>query len=228
MEKKLLIFDVDGTIWDSEKDVFLSFNHTLKTLAGFEITKEEFQTLAGMPLGKMFEKVLPEDKKHLYEEYEKAYKKYYIDEEHYADATILFEGVKETLENFKNQGFFMAVASSKPKRILDKMVARFGLKGFQYVLGTEESNFKHKPDPEIVNYIMDKLKVSREDTVIIGDSKSDILTGKNAGIDTIAVTYGYDTEENLKSAEPTIIIDSFGELEDIIQIVNRDDLIELD
>ena len=56
MEKKLLIFDVDGTVWDSEKDVFLSFNHTLKENAGFEITKEEFQKLAGMHLGKMFEK----------------------------------------------------------------------------------------------------------------------------------------------------------------------------
>ena len=43
MKKKLLIFDVDGTVWDSERDVFLAFNHTLRTLAGFEITKEEFQ-----------------------------------------------------------------------------------------------------------------------------------------------------------------------------------------
>ena len=77
MTKKLLIFDVDGTVWDSEKDVFLSFNHTLKTLAGFEITKEEFQKLAGLSLGTMFERVLPEDKKSLASEYEKAYKKYY-------------------------------------------------------------------------------------------------------------------------------------------------------
>ena len=72
MEKKLIIFDVDGTVWDSERDVYVSFNHTLKTMAGFEITKEQFQTLAGMPLGAMFEKVLPDEKKHLSAEYEKA------------------------------------------------------------------------------------------------------------------------------------------------------------
>ena len=217
MKKKLLIFDVDGTIWDSEKDVFLSFNHTLKTLAGFEITKEEFQKLAGKPLGAMFEKVLPEEKKSFSEEYEKAYKKYYIDEEHFADATVLFPDVKRLLEKFKNEGYYMAVASSKPKRILDKMVATFGLEGFDYVLGTEESNFKHKPDPEIVNYIMEKLKVNKEDAVIIGDSKSDIFTGKNAGIDTIAVTYGYDKKENLINANPDFIIDEFGELDNIIE-----------
>ena len=216
MEKKLLIFDVDGTVWDSEKDVYLSFNHTLNTLAGFEITKEEFQKLAGMHLGAMFEKVLPEDKKAFAAEYEKAYKKYYIDEEHYADATELFPNVKKIIDKFKNDGYYMAVASSKPKRILDKMMNKFDLKGFNYVLGTEESNFKHKPDPEIVNYIMDNLHVTKEESVIIGDSKSDILTGKNAGIDTIAVTYGYDKKENLENAKPTFIIDNFGELENII------------
>lgn len=218
MEKKLIIFDVDGTVWDSEKDVFLAFNHTLKENAKFEITKEQFQQLAGMPLGAMFEKVLPEDKKGLSREYEKAYKKYYIDEEHYTDATTLFDDVKETLDKFNNDGFYMAVASSKPKRILDKMVVAFELRGFTYVLGTEESNFKHKPDPEIVNYIMKNLNVSKADTVIVGDSKSDILTGKNAGIDTIAVTYGYDKRENLENAHPTYIIDKFSELYNIVKL----------
>ena len=217
MEKKLLIFDVDGTVWDSEKDVYLSFNHTLKEHAGFEITKEEFQKLAGMPLGAMFEAVLPEDKKSLSGEYEKYYKKYYIDEGHFVDATVLFENVKNTIDNFKNQGFYMAVASSKPKRILDKMVSHFNLEGFNYVLGTEESNFKHKPDPEIVNYIMDQLSVSKEDAVIIGDSKSDIMTGKNAEIDTIAVTYGYDKPENLEKANPTYTIDKFEKILEIVK-----------
>ncbi len=218
MEKKLLIFDVDGTIWDSEKDVFLSFNHTLKENANFEITKEEFQKLAGMPLGTMFENVLQEEKKHLSAEYEKYYKQYYIDEGHLVDATVLFKNVKNTLDNFKKQGFYMAIASSKPKRILDKMVKHFQLEGFQYVLGTEESNFKHKPNPEIVNYIIEQLNVTKEETVIIGDSKSDIFTGKNAGIDTIAVTYGYDKLENLQQAEPTYIINDFEKLLEIIKL----------
>lgn len=217
MRKKLLIFDVDGTVWDSEKDVYLAFNHTLKENAGFEITKEEFQNLAGLHLEVMFEKVLPNDKKNLAEEYAKKYKKYYIDEGHYTDATTLFENVKNTIDTFKNKGFYMAVASSKPKRILDKMVAYFDLKGFNYVLGTEESNFKHKPDPEIVNYIMKELNCTKEETVIIGDSKSDIMCGKNAEIDTIAVTYGYDKKENLENSNPTYIIDDFGKLLELIE-----------
>ena len=217
LRKKLLIFDVDGTVWDSEKDVFLSFNHTLKENEGFEITKEEFQELAGMPLESMFYKVLPEERKQLAEEYEKKYKKYYIDGGHFADATDLFTGVKEIVEYFNSQSFFMAIASSKPKRILDKMVNHFELVGFDLILGTEESKFKHKPDPEIILYIMNSLSVAKEDTVIIGDSKSDILCGQNAGIDTIAVTYGYDKPENLKVLSPTYVIDDFRTLREIIK-----------
>lgn len=220
-KKKLIIFDVDGTIWDSEKDVFLSFNHTLKENEHMEIDKEEFQKLAGLHLGEMFRRVLPESKKELASEYEKKYRKYYIYEGHYADATTLFDDVKETLMYFKAQGFYMAVASSKPKRILDKMVEHFKIDQFDLVLGTEESKFKHKPDPEIIYYIMKKLKVLKEDTVIVGDSKTDIMAGKNAGIDTIAVTYGYDKPEILKSLNPTYVIDKFKTLKEIIKYKNN-------
>lgn len=216
IKKKLIIFDVDGTIWDSEKDVFLAFNHTLKTNMNKEITKEEFQTLAGLPLGDMFKHVLPEDKKELSSEYEKKYRKYYIDEGHYVDETTLFANVKETLENLKKQGFYMAVASSKPKRILDKMVEYFYLDEFQLVVGTGESHLKHKPDPESLNYIMHQFHVSKEEAVMVGDTKADMMAGKNAGMDTIAVTYGYENIEILKKTMPTFIIDDFKTLQDIV------------
>ena len=75
LKKKLIIFDVDGTLWDSEKDVFLSFNHTLKTNMNMEITKVEFQKLAGLPLEEMFQAVLPKDKKELANDYAKKYRK---------------------------------------------------------------------------------------------------------------------------------------------------------
>ena len=220
VKKKLIIFDVDGTLWDSEKDVFLSFNHTLKTNINMEITKEEFQKLAGLPLEEMFQAVLPKDKKELANDYAKKYRKYYIDEGHYIDETTLFKNVKETLENLKKQGFYMAVASSKPKRILDKMVAYFHLNEFDLVLGTGESHFKHKPDPEALNYIMNELHISKKDAVMVGDTKADIMAGKNAEMDTIAVTYGYERIDILENANPTYMIEDFKRLEEIIEYKN--------
>ena len=217
LEKKLIIFDADGTIWDSEKDVFLAFNHTLKNNGNKEITKEEFQRLAGLDLEEMFRRVLSKGEETLANEYVKKYRKYYIDEGHYADETTLFENVKEILENLKKQGFHMAIASGKPKRILDKMVECFHLNEFEFVLGTGESCFKPKPDPEALNYIMNELNVSKKDAVMVGDTKADIMAGKNAGIDTIAVTYGYENLEILEKSNPTYLIDNFKNLEEIVE-----------
>ena len=217
IKKKLIILDADGTIWDSEKDVFLAFNHTLKNNENKEITKEEFQKLAGLDLEEMFKCVLPKDKEILANEYVKKYREYYIDEGHYADETTLFENVKETLEKLKGQKFSMVIASGKPKRILDKMVEYFHLNEFELVLGTGESHFKPKPDPEILNYIMHHLNVSKEEAVMIGDTKADVMAGKNAGIDTIAVTYGYEKIDILRNVKPTYMIDNFKTLEEVME-----------
>lgn len=168
-------------------------------MVGFEITKDEFQTLAGMPLGLMFEKVLPNDKKSLSAECEKLYKKYYIDEEHFADETVLFKGVKETIYKFKNDGFYMAVASSKPKRILDKMISTFDLEGFSYVLGTEESSFKHKPDPEIVNYIMGHIVIHFDNDIAGRNATKALIIALNNryNIYDIPAPYGKDINDYL-------------------------------
>ena len=217
LKKKLIILDADGTIWDSEKDVFLAFNHTLKNNGNKEITKEEFQKLAGLDLEEMFKRVLTKDEETLANEYVKKYREYYIDEGHYADETTLFENVKETLEKLKGQKFSMVIASGKPKRILDKMVEYFHLNEFELVLGTGESHFKPKPDPEILNYIMHHLNVSKEEAVMIGDTKADVMAGKNAGIDTIAVTYGYEKIDILRNVKPTYMIDNFKTLEEVME-----------
>ena len=217
IKKKLIIFDADGTIWDSEKDVFLAFNHTLKNNGNKEITKEEFQKLAGLDLEEMFKRVLTKNKQTLANEYVKKYREYYIDGGHYADETTLFENVKETLEKLKGQKFSMVIASGKPKRILDKMVEYFHLNEFELVLGTGESHFKPKPDPEILNYIMHHLNVSKEEAVMIGDTKADVMAGKNAGIDTIAVTYGYEKIDILRNVKPTYMIDNFKTLEEVME-----------
>ena len=169
----------------------------------------------------MFKRVLTKDKEtSLANEYVKKYREYYIDGGHYADETTLFENVKETLKKLKEQGFCMVIASGKPKRILDKMVEHFHLNELELVLGTGESRFKPKPDSEILNYIMHHLNVSKEEAVMVGDTKADVMAGKNAGIDTIAVTYGYEKIDILKNANSTYMINDFKILEEILEYKN--------
>ena len=114
----------------------------------------------------------------------------------------------------------MVIASGKPKRILDKMVEHFHLNELELVLGTGESRFKPKPDPEILNYIMHHLNVSKEEAVMVGDTKADVMAGKNAGIDTITVTYGYEKIDILKNANSTYMINDFKILEEILEYKN--------
>lgn len=219
LKKKLIIFDADGTLWDSRQDVIAAVNYVLKENANLEITKEEFQKFDGFSLEYMFKAVLPLDKKHLSENFIKLFIQYYINNEHFLDNTLLFPEVKNTLEKLKKQGFLMAICSRKTNRAVKKMLNHFSLSYFDLVVGTEESKFKHKPNPEAINYIMDYLNITSKDAVIVGDSRTDVLTGKNAAIETIAVTYGgYDTRENLLSLNPTYLIDNFGELRELLQL----------
>jgi phosphatidylglycerol:prolipoprotein diacylglycerol transferase len=216
-EKPVILFDADGTLIDSENDVFLCFNHTLKTNLDFEISFEKFKTLAGMTMENMFKEVIPEGKKHLNIVMTEKYRKYYVDENHVFDTTTIFEGVTETLKDLKEQGFLMAIVSSKAQRVLDYMIEHFKFTEFDLVVGSGAGSFKHKPDPEILNYTLDKFNASPKDAVMIGDAGTDILAGKNANMDTIAVTYGFDVKENLVKCNPTFVIDKFSELTKIIK-----------
>ena len=220
LEKKLIIFDVDGTLMDSESDVYICFNHVLKNNLNIEITKEEFEKLAGLSLEKSFSSILPDKNENLAKELTKKYRQYYIDEKHFLDNTTLFEGVRETLSNLKKQGFILTIATGKAQRAVDYMLQYFKLDEIDLAVGIGESNFKNKPDPEVVNHILEEFNISQEDAIIIGDSPVDILAGKNANIDTIAVSFGYDSIENLKKFNPTVSIDKFEELNNILKYRN--------
>jgi len=217
LKKRLIIFDVDGTLVDSENDVFLGINHVLTTNVGIEVSREEFRKMAGLTLEQTFEGLLPEDKKELSKDFTAQYRQYYIDERHCLDTTKLFEGVADIIDSFKKQGFILAVASSKAKRALDPILEHLGLaEQFDLILATGATNVKHKPDPEIIYNILEELNVAPNDAVMVGDTRADILAGKNAGIDTIAITYGYEEREKLIASEPTYMIDEFYEIGTLI------------
>lgn len=218
--KKLIIFDMDGTLVDSERDTFLCFNHILNESMNFKITYKEFKELAGLSLEKMFEKVLPNEAKNLSTKLTKRCRQYSINEKHCIDTSVLYEGVEEIILSLKKQKFILVIVSNKPKRAVDYTIEHFKINQFDLIIGISESTFDSKPNPEVINYVLEKYNLKKDDAVIIGDSQIDIQTGKNAGIDTIALTYGYDTKENLKKQNPTIIIDNFKDLKNIL--VNKD------
>jgi phosphoglycolate phosphatase len=218
MKKKLIIFDADGTLWDSRDDLLASVNYVLTEMGTLNISKRALLNFNGFSMTSMYEALLPEEKKHLASICEELFRYHYFDECHFLDTVSLFPNVKDTIKTLKEQGFLMAICSRKAKRGLDKIVDHFELPAFSLVVGTEESNFKHKPDPEALNYIIDSLNLAKGECVMVGDSKIDIMAGKRADIDTVAVTYGYEEPEDLLSSYPTYSLDDFGDLKEILKV----------
>ena len=132
---------------------------------------------------------------------------------HMLDTTVLYPGVRETLDKLSDCK--LAVLTNKPVHFSCAMLDGLGIyRHFTAVYGGNSFDQK-KPDPAGIYQILSDTKGQREKTWMIGDSAVDVLTGRNAGVTTCGVTYGYATE-TFKDAQPDFLIDDFPELERLV------------
>ena len=210
------IFDLDGTLTDTLASLTYSVNETLKEMGLSPITAEQCRSFVGNGARVLIEKALAAvglpDKSRL-EEGMEIYGRIFD-----ANCTYLvtpYEGVRDMLVEMKEQGMKLGVLSNKPHRQTVKVVREiFGEGMFDCVQGQQEG-IARKPDPEGVYRLMDALKVSKEECLYVGDSEVDIQTGKNAGVRTIGVAWGFRSRETLKAAGAETIIETPRELTDI-------------
>lgn len=107
----------------------------------------------------------------------------------------LYEGVKEGLEYFKSRGIKLAVVTNKPQMFALPLLSYMGIKDyFDFILGGEGIP-ERKPDPTPLYYVLDKLQVSKDDAVMVGDSNNDIEAGNNANMTTVFFSYGYNRKD---------------------------------
>lgn len=207
------IFDLDGTLTDTLASLTYSVNETLKEMGLSPITAEQCRSFVGNGARVLIEKALAAvglpDKSRLLEGME-IYGRIFD-----ANCTYLvtpYEGIRDMLVKMKEQGMKLGVLSNKPHRQTVKVVREiFGEGMFDCVQGQQEG-IARKPDPEGVYRLMDALKVSKEECLYVGDSEVDIQTGKNAGVRTIGVAWGFRTREILEAAGAEMIIDTPVEL----------------
>ena len=123
-----------------------------------------------------------------------------------------YEGIPEMLKALKDKGIQLAVLSNKPDRQTVKVVkAIFGEELFDYAQGQKEG-IRRKPEPDGVWYLMEQMHVSKEECLYIGDSEVDAATGRNAGLKTIGVLWGFRDRKTLETAEVDDLIDRPDEL----------------
>ena len=208
MKHKLVIFDLDGTLLDTIGDLASAVNYAMRMKGYPEHTLEEYRFFVGNGVRKLIERSLPEDKKGGPMEIEedlRYFMQYYQD--HLSDRTVPYRGIPELLATLSSQGMMMAVASNKYHKATTALVSRlFPDIDFVAVMGQREG-VPTKPDPSVVYEIMRIAGVSEEEVLYVGDSGVDMQTAKNAGVESVGVTWGFRPVEELIKNQASHIAD---------------------
>jgi len=217
-EIRLLIFDLDGTLIDSRLDLVHSVNATLRHLGRGELNEGLIASYVGDGAPTLIRRILgPEaDNEALVQQGLAYFLAYY--REHKLDHTRLYEGIHDSLALIRDSGNGsprkMAVLSNKPVNPSKAIVEALGLGEFFSSVYGGNSFATKKPDPEGARMILQEAKVSTGEALIVGDSGVDIVTGRNAGLWTCGVTYGF-APESVEAAEPDVVVESPRELAEL-------------
>lgn len=217
MKKKLIIFDLDGTLLNTIADLANATNYALTHIGYSTHPTEAYKLFVGNGVRKLFERTLPEGSKTL-ENINKMVDLFmpYYDTNNTVDSSP-YEGILTLLDTLQEQGYMLAVASNKYQSATEKLVKHyFPNINFIAVFGQREG-INPKPDPTIVHDIISIAKVNRDEILYIGDSGVDIQTANNAGIDSCGVTWGFRPKEELAQFSPKYIVDKVYQIDEILK-----------
>jgi phosphoglycolate phosphatase len=215
--KKLIIFDLDGTLLNTIGDLADAVDYVMRSRNLPEHTNAEYRQMVGGGIKRLVERALPEELKRdeaYVEECVTQFRRYYVDniDRH----TTPYEGIHELLHKLQNDGVMIAVASNKFQHGTDRLVAKFfGDINFIAIEGNREGT-PLKPDPAIILNILRKANVEPSEAVMVGDSGIDIRTAIAADIDSIGVSWGFRFAEELYDAGAKNVVTTAEELQHAI------------
>ena len=199
-----LLFDWDGTLFDSASRGFEAFEKTFREL-GVKFSKEVYAACYSPNWYAMYETLnLPRLR---WQEADDLWLRHYG-----AERAELVEGALETLLSLNRQGYCLGIVSSGSFRRVTREMEELGVKSIFRTLVCNEDIAKKKPDPEGLEKAMGMLNSSKMSCAYIGDAPEDIQMGKNAGVMTIGVPSSYPTSTRLKESRPDILLESITEL----------------
>ena len=216
--KKLVIFDLDGTLLNTIADLAQSTNHALKTLGYPTHDTEAYNFMVGNGINKLFERALPEGEKT--EENVLRMRKEFIPyyDVHNADLSRPYPGIPELLKQLQDQHILLAVASNKYQSATRHLVAHY-FPDIQFcaVFGQREG-VNTKPDPTIVHDILSIAQIDKNDVLYVGDSGVDMQTAANAAVTACGVTWGFRPRTELEAFNPDFIVDTPAEIARLLSV----------
>lgn len=216
---KGIIFDLDGTLLDTIEDLKDSVNDVMKIYGWKEHDTKACKMMVGNGFRKLITRALPEEKQKNEEFIDEAVEKF-SDAYHkrYLNKTVPYEGILKLLETLEKKGIKVAVNSNKRGDYTSALVDKY----FSHIEWTaiygerEKEGIPKKPDPTAALEIAEEMGLQKEEVVYIGDSKTDMQTGQNAGMDTIGVSWGFRGRKELEENHATYIVD---DPEDILKFI---------
>ncbi|WP_144512985.1 pyrophosphatase PpaX [Bacillus sp. FJAT-22090] len=203
---KALLFDLDGTILNTNELIIESFLHILGEKFPGKYDRESVLPFLGPTLRETFHAINPELTETLIE----AYRTWNL--QHHDQMVAPFDGVVETLHKLKEEGYKLAVVSTKRRDMIDRGIKLMNCETlFDTIIGLDDVTHA-KPDPEPIELALERLAVAKEDALMIGDNFHDIVGGQRAGVDTAAVAWSIKGEAFLATFLPTYMIHHISDL----------------
>lgn len=210
---KGIIFDLDGTLLNTSRDIQKVLNDTLAYFSLPPLGVEEVKKIVGGGAKNLILNAL-KNTPELAGEALKIFREKYAKSDNLL--TDYYDGEQNALERFSSIGIKMAVLTNKPQdatiAVFDKYLAKFN---FCEVLGQTEY-FPVKPDPSSTKYLLGKMGLRRDECLFVGDGETDVMTAKNANIRCVAALWGYRKKSDLLKAGAEIFAENFVGLEKIV------------
>ncbi|MDG5786619.1 pyrophosphatase PpaX [Evansella sp. AB-P1] len=207
-----ILFDLDGTLINTIDLIIASFLHTMDTYYPNKYKREDVISFIGPPLSETFHRLDPEK----VEEMTNTYRTF--NHAKHDELISEYEGVVETIEALHKEKYKMAIVTTKRRDTAVKGMELMGLDKYFDVVIALDDVINYKPDPEPLNKAMEALGADPTTTLMVGDSKHDILGGKNAGTKTAGVAWSIQGREQLNSFEPDIMLETMTELLDYLHV----------
>jgi len=210
---KNILIDLDGTLTDPKVGITTSARYGLEKI-GHPISDEiNIDWIIGPPLKASLAKILNVEADHvLAEQALMGYRERFAVKGLYENH--VFEGVAETLAELKRRGYRLFVATAKPTVYAKQILEHFDLAQYFTDIYGSELNGERTNKAELIQYILEQQKLQADQCLMVGDREHDIFGARQNGIDTIAVNYGYGSQEELEVAQPKYKIDRFNQLLD--------------
>ena len=213
--KKVILFDLDGTLTESGEGIMKSVQYALEKMGKPELELQKLRVFIGPPLLEQFMKYADLDK----EEAKQAVVCY---RERYSTVGLfenrLYPGIEDLLKALKEKGFLLSMASSKPEKYVVQVLEYFKIDRYFDEMTGATMDGKRVKKEDVIEEALRRLQISddRDHVIMVGDKEHDVIGARAAGISCVAVAYGYGTMEDLKASGAEKIVGTVEELREYL------------